>query len=37
VIIQVLPGAVLEHHGGEVELGFAGIPVRDEIRMAREL
>jgi ribosomal protein S18 acetylase RimI-like enzyme len=27
----VVPGRILEHHGGEE--GFAGIPVRDEIRL----
>ena len=32
VITNVLVGKILEHHGG-VELGFAGIPVRDEIQM----
>ncbi len=31
-ITNVLVGKILEHHGG-VELGFAGIPVRDEIQM----
>ena len=31
-IMDVLVGQILEHHGG-VELGFAGIPVRDEIQM----
>lgn len=31
-ITAVLPGKLVEHHGG-IELGFAGIPVRDEIRM----
>jgi ribosomal protein S18 acetylase RimI-like enzyme len=32
VITHVDVGRMLEHHGGE-ELGFAGIPVRDEIHM----
>jgi ribosomal protein S18 acetylase RimI-like enzyme len=32
VITEVVPGRILEHHGGEEE-GFAGIPVRDEIRL----
>ena len=32
VIEQVVPGRIAEHHGG-LEKGFAGIPVRDEIRM----
>ena len=32
VIAQVVPGRIAEHHGG-LEQGFAGIPVRDEIRM----
>ena len=31
-ITEVLPGKLVEHHGG-IEPGFAGIPVRDEIRM----
>jgi GNAT superfamily N-acetyltransferase len=35
-ITEVLVGSMLEHHGG-VELGFAGIPVRDEIRMELRL
>jgi len=32
VITEVVPGAVLAHHGQE-ERGFAAIPVRDEIRL----
>jgi ribosomal protein S18 acetylase RimI-like enzyme len=36
VITRVLVGNILEHHGG-VELGFAGIPVRDEIQMELRL
>jgi len=32
VITEVVPGLLVEHHGG-VEEGFAGIPVRDEIRL----
>jgi ribosomal protein S18 acetylase RimI-like enzyme len=36
-ITEVVPGAVLAHHGGHVEAGFAGIPVRDEIRMVCDL
>jgi ribosomal protein S18 acetylase RimI-like enzyme len=32
IITEVVPGAVLAHHGRE-ELGFAAIPVRDEIRL----
>ena len=36
VITDILPGAVLDHHGHEV-LGFASIPVRDEIRLERRL
>ncbi len=36
VISEVKPGAVLTHHGGE-ELGFASIPVRDEIRLERRV
>ena len=36
VITQVLVGRMLERHGG-VELGFAGIPVRDEIQMELRL
>ena len=35
-ITDVKPGAILAHHGRE-ELGFAGIPVRDEIRLERRL
>lgn len=31
-ITQVLTGKLVTHHG-EIEPGFAGIPVRDEIRM----
>jgi ribosomal protein S18 acetylase RimI-like enzyme len=31
-ITDVCVGKLLQHHGG-VELGFAGIPVRDEIRL----
>jgi ribosomal protein S18 acetylase RimI-like enzyme len=36
VITEAKPGAILKHHGGEVA-GFASIPVRDEIRLARWL
>jgi len=36
VLESVYPGLLLAHHGGE-ELGFAGIPVRDEIRLSYEL
>lgn len=32
VVGEVVPGRILEHHGG-VEAGFAGIPVRDEVRL----
>jgi ribosomal protein S18 acetylase RimI-like enzyme len=35
-ITEVRVGKLLEHHGG-VEPGFAGIPVRDEIRMELRL
>jgi len=35
-ITEVCVGKLLEHHGG-VEPGFAGIPVRDEIRMELRL
>jgi ribosomal protein S18 acetylase RimI-like enzyme len=35
-IIGILVGRLLEHHGG-VELGFDGIPVRDEIQMELRL
>jgi ribosomal protein S18 acetylase RimI-like enzyme len=35
-ITDVLVGRVLEHHGG-IELGFDGIPVRDEIQMELRL
>jgi len=33
-ISEVLPGRLVEHHGGE-EAGFADIPVRDEIRLEK--
>ena len=33
-IADIRPGEVLHHHGGEIA-GFAGIPVRDEIRLER--
>ena len=33
---EVFPGRVARHHGGELT-GFAGIPVRDEIRLAYEV
>ena len=36
VITEVLVDRVLEHHGGVIP-GFAGIPVRDEIRMELRL
>jgi len=36
VITEIRAGAILRHHGRE-ELGFAGIPVRDEIRLERRL
>jgi len=32
VITEVVPGLLVEHHG-RAEEGFAGIPVRDEIRL----
>jgi len=35
-ITEVLPGRLVEHHGGE-ESGFAGIPVRDEIRLEQRV
>ena len=31
-ILQVVPGRIARHHGGEFP-GLAGIPVRDEIRL----
>jgi ribosomal protein S18 acetylase RimI-like enzyme len=34
VLYEIEPGAVVDHHG-EVLDGFAGIPVRDEVRMRR--
>lgn len=39
VIEQVLPGVALKHHqaSGEPEIGFGGIPVRDEIRLVKGL
>ena len=33
-LVELLPGAIARHHGGEL-VGFAGIPVRDEIRLER--
>jgi ribosomal protein S18 acetylase RimI-like enzyme len=33
-ITEVLPGQLVKHHGRQ-ETGFAGIPVRDEIRLER--
>jgi len=36
VITEVVVGALLAHHGAE-ESGFAGIPVRDEIRLEKHL
>ena len=36
VLSEIKAGAVLEHHGHE-ELGFASIPVRDEIRLEKHL
>ena len=35
-LVELVPGAVAQHHGGELA-GFAGIPVRDEIRLERLL
>ncbi len=35
-ITGILVGKILEHHGG-VELGFGGIPVRDEIQLELRL
>jgi ribosomal protein S18 acetylase RimI-like enzyme len=35
-ITSVVVGGLLEHHGG-IEPGFAGIPVRDEVRMELKL
>jgi hypothetical protein len=32
VIEEVVPGHILDHHAG-VETGFAGIPMRDEVRL----
>jgi ribosomal protein S18 acetylase RimI-like enzyme len=36
VITEVVTGRILEHHGGE-EQGFAGIAIRDEIRLELSL
>lgn len=33
-ISEVRPGEILQHHAGELS-GFAGIPIRDEIRLVR--
>ncbi len=35
-IVEVLPGNVARHHGGEVP-GLAGIPVRDKVRLVYEV
>lgn len=35
-ITEVVPGRITEHHGGVLP-GFAGIPVRDEIRLEYRL
>ena len=35
-ITRVIPGSIARHHGGELP-GFAGIPVRDEIRLEYRL
>jgi ribosomal protein S18 acetylase RimI-like enzyme len=35
-ITEVIPGRIAQEHGGDMP-GFAGIPVRDEIRLAYEL
>ncbi len=37
VITNILPGRVAEQHGGVEQIGFAGIPVRDEIQLALQL
>jgi len=33
-LVELIPGAIARHHGGELA-GFAGIPIRDEIRLER--
>lgn len=33
-LAELIPGVIARHHGGELA-GFAGIPVRDEIRLER--
>lgn len=33
-LLELIPGLVAQHHGGEL-VGFAGIAVRDEIRLER--
>jgi GNAT superfamily N-acetyltransferase len=33
-LTELIPGGIAQHHGGELA-GFAGIPVRDEIRLER--
>jgi ribosomal protein S18 acetylase RimI-like enzyme len=35
-ITKLIPGRIAEHHGRE-EVGFGGLPVRDEIRLEREV
>lgn len=36
VLEELKPGLIAEHHGDELR-GFAGIPIRDEIRLTRKL
>jgi ribosomal protein S18 acetylase RimI-like enzyme len=37
VIREVVPGAILPHVGGDGDAGFGGIPIRDEIRLEKQL
>jgi ribosomal protein S18 acetylase RimI-like enzyme len=36
-ITEVVPGGMLQHFGGQPGVGFAGIPVRDEVRLKKVL
>jgi ribosomal protein S18 acetylase RimI-like enzyme len=37
VISEVIPGGVLAHLSGGSVAGFAGIPIRDEVRLRKDL
>jgi ribosomal protein S18 acetylase RimI-like enzyme len=36
-ITEVIPGAILQHLKGKNAVGFGGIPIRDEIRLQKDL